>query len=174
MGPQRGTLVLNLTTLILQIAIVIGASWALAGLFGKIRQPMVIGEMFAGILLGPSFLGWIAPNLSSRLFPPSSLNNLNALSEVGVVIYMFLVGVALNPRELRERGHVAILTSHVSIVWPFVLGSGLALYLYPRLADDSVSFTAFALFMGAAMSITAFPVLARILTERNMLGSRLG
>jgi Kef-type K+ transport system membrane component KefB len=166
--------VLNLTTLILQIAIIIGASWALAGLFEKIRQPMVIGEMFAGILLGPSFLGWLAPSLSSRLFPPSSLNNLNALSEVGVVMYMFLVGVALNPRELRERGQVVILTSHVSIVSPFVLGSGLAVYLYPRLADDSVSFTAFALFMGAAMSITAFPVLARILTDRGMLRTSLG
>lgn len=173
-GTRSEIVVLNLTTLILQIAIVIGTSWALAALFQRIRQPMVIGEMFAGILLGPCFLGWMAPRLSCRLFPTSSLNYLNALSEVGVVIYMFLVGVSLNTTELRQRGHVAILTSHASIVSPFVLGSGLALYLYPRLADHRVSFTTFALFMGAAMSITAFPVLARILTARDMVNTSLG
>ncbi len=87
---------------------------------------------------------------------------------------MFLVGLGINPRELKSQGHAAVLTSHVSITAPFVLASCLAIYLYPRLSDDSVAFTSFALFMGAAMSITAFPVLARILNERNMLGSRLG
>jgi Kef-type K+ transport system membrane component KefB len=96
------------------------------------------------------------------------------LSQVGVVIFMFLVGLGINPKELKSQGHAAVLTSHVSITAPFVAASILALYLYPRLSDDSVSFTNFALFMGAAMSITAFPVLARILTERNALGSRLG
>lgn len=165
---------LNLVTLILQIAIVIAASRLVAVIFHRIQQPRVIGEMFAGIMLGPSLLGWVAPHLSASLFPPSSLGFLNALSQVGVVIYMFLVGLALNPKELREQGHTAVLTSHVSIVAPFVLGSLLALFLYPRLSDDSVSFTGFALFMGAAMSITAFPVLARILTDRDMLGTRLG
>src|ERR1051326_950042 len=107
--------------------------------------------MFAGIMLGPSLLGWVAPHLSGSLFPASSLGYLNALSQVGVVIYMFLVGLALNPRELNEHGHTAVLTSHVSIIAPFVLGSSLALLLYPRLSDDSVSFIGFALFMGAAM-----------------------
>lgn len=165
---------LNLGTLILQIAVVIGASRAVALVFQKMHQPKVIGEMFAGIMLGPSLLGWVAPNVSAVLFPASSLGYLNALSQVGVVIYMFLVGLALNPQELRERGHAAVLTSHVSIIAPFVLGASLALFLYPRLSDDSVSFTSFALFMGAAMSITAFPVLARILIERRMLGTGLG
>jgi Kef-type K+ transport system membrane component KefB len=130
--------------------------------------------MFAGIMLGPSLLGWVAPHLSAYLFPASSLGFLNALSQVGVVIFMFLVGLGINPRELKKEGHAAVLTSHVSITAPFVLASVLALYLYPRLSDDSVAFSSFALFMGAAMSITAFPVLARILSERNMLGSRLG
>lgn len=164
----------NLVTLVLQIAVIIAASRGVAVLFQKMRQPKVIGEMFAGIMLGPSLLGWLAPHLSLNLFPPSSLGYLNALSQVGVVIYMFLVGLALNPAELREHGHAAVLTSHVSIVAPFVLGSSLALFLYPRLSDDSVSFLGFALFMGAAMSITAFPVLARILTDRDMLGTSLG
>ncbi|HEV3278169.1 MAG TPA: cation:proton antiporter [Terriglobia bacterium] len=164
----------NLATLIIQIGVVIGVSRLVAVLFQKMQQPKVMGEMFAGIMLGPSLLGWVAPHVSSFLFPASSLGYLNALSQVGVVIYMFLVGLALNPKSLRKHGHTAVLTSHVSIIAPFVLGASLALYLYPRLSDDSVSFTGFALFMGAAMSITAFPVLARILSDRGMMGTRLG
>lgn len=164
----------NLVILVLQIAVVIAASRAVAVLFQRMRQPKVIGEMFAGIMLGPSLLGWLAPHFSASLFTPSSLGYLNALSQVGVVIYMFLVGLALNHKTLHEHGHTAVLTSHVSILAPFVLGAGLAFVLYPRLSDDSVTFTGFALFMGAAMSITAFPVLARILTDRDMLGTKLG
>jgi Kef-type K+ transport system membrane component KefB len=145
-----------------------------AVLFQKFQQPKVMGEMVAGIMLGPSLLGWVAPHLSGMLFPASSLGYLNALSQVGVVIYMFLVGVALKPRSLREHGHTAVLASHVSIIVPFLLGTALALLLYPRFCDDSVGFTGFALFMGAAMSITAFPVLARILSDRGMVGTKLG
>jgi len=165
---------INLFILVLQIAVILAICRLVGSLFKKIRQPRVVGEMFAGILLGPSLLGWLAPSASAYLFPPSSLGALNALSQVGVIIFMFLVGLGINPKELQHEGHAAVLTSHVSITAPFVLASFLALYLYPRLSDDSVSFTNFALFMGAAMSITAFPVLARILTERNMLSSRLG
>ena len=161
-------------TLILQIVVIIVAARAVGLLFRLINQPQVIGEIAAGILLGPSLLGWTAPQISALLFPPSSLGYLNTFSQVGVVIYMFLVGVALNPKELKNAGHAALLTSHASIIAPFVLGAFLALALYPRLSDDSVSFLAFALFMGAAMSVTAMPVLARILTDRAMLGSRLG
>ncbi|HWZ46236.1 MAG TPA: cation:proton antiporter [Candidatus Saccharimonadales bacterium] len=164
----------NLFTLVLQIAVVVVVCRVAGTLFQKIHQPRVVGEMFAGIMLGPSLLGWVAPHFSAYLFPASSLGFLNALSQVGVIIFMFLVGLGINPRELKSQGHAAVLTSHASITAPFVLASCLALYLYPRLSDDSVAFTSFALFMGAAMSITAFPVLARILSERNMLGSRLG
>ncbi len=143
-------------------------------IFRKFQQPRVVGEMFAGIMLGPSFLGWIAPHFSAYLFPASSLGFLNALSQIGVIIFMFLVGIGINPKELKKEGHAAVLSSHVSITAPFVLAALLALYLYPRLSDDSVAFSSFALFMGAAMSITAFPVLARILQERRMMHSRLG
>jgi Kef-type K+ transport system membrane component KefB len=161
-------------TLIWQIAVIIIAARAVGLLFRLIKQPQVIGEITAGILLGPSLLGWTAPKISAVLFPPSSLGYLNTFSQVGIIIYMFLVGVALNPKELKTSGHAALLTSHASIIAPFVLGAFLALVLYPRLSDDGVSFLSFALFMGAAMSVTAFAVLARILTDRAMLGSRLG
>ena len=165
---------LNLFTLVLQIALILAVCRIVGSLFRLFHQPRVVGEMFAGILLGPSLLGWIAPGVSAYLFPPASLGFLNALSQIGVIIFMFLVGLGINPKELKSHGHAAVLTSHVSITAPFVLATVLSIYLYPRLSDDSVSFTSFALFMGAAMSITAFPVLARILTERDLLGSRLG
>lgn len=167
-------LVPKIVTIILQIAVIIIVVRAFGFLFKFINQPQVIGEMVAGILLGPSLLGWVAPQFSAMLFPAASLSYLNTISQIGIVLYMFLVGLALNPKKLKGQGHAAVLTSHVSIVVPFVLGALLALLLYPRLSDDSVSLTNFALFLGSAMSITAFPVLARILTDRNMLGSRLG
>jgi len=164
----------NLFTLTFQLAVVLAVCRLVGELFRLIHQPKVVGEMFAGIMLGPSLLGWIAPHASAYLFPPTSLGFLSALSQVGVVVFMFLVGLGINPGELKKEGHSAVLTSHVSITAPFVLASALALFLYPRVSDSSVTFTNFALFMGAAMSITAFPVLARILSERNLLGSRLG
>jgi len=165
---------LDLFKLVLQISVILALCRIVGTIFRKIGQPRVVGEMFAGILLGPSLLGWMAPGISAYLFSASSLGFLNALSQIGVVVFMFLVGLGINPQELKEHGHAAVLTSHVSITAPFVLAAFLALYLYPRLSDDSVAFTSFALFMGAAMSITAFPVLARILAERDLLGSRLG
>jgi Kef-type K+ transport system membrane component KefB len=165
---------LNLFQLVLQIAVILVAARVVGFLFQKINQPQVMGEMVAGILLGPSLLGWLAPSISAALFPPASLAYLNALSQVGLVVFMFVVGLALNPTELHGYGHAAVLTSHMSIVAPFCLGGLTALYLYPRLSDDGVTFTGFALFMGAAMSITAFPVLARILTERGLVRSRMG
>jgi len=164
----------NLFTLVLQIAVVLTACRLTGALFRKIQQPRVVGEMFAGIMLGPSLLGWIAPHWSAYLFPPSSLGFLNALSQLGVIIFMFLVGLGTDPKELKGNGQSAILTSHVGITAPFLLAGFLSLYLYPRLSNSSVTFTSFTLFMGAAMSITAFPVLARILRERQLLGTRLG
>jgi Kef-type K+ transport system membrane component KefB/nucleotide-binding universal stress UspA family protein len=165
---------MSLVTLILQIAVILAAARLVGWMFRRVGQPQVMGEMAAGILLGPSFLGWIAPELSGRIFPPGSLASLGPLSQVGVILFMFLVGLELDPKLLRSRSKAALITSHVSITSPFLLGSLLALYLYPRLSDRSVRFEEFALFMGAAMSVTAFPVLARILTERNLLRTKVG
>ncbi len=164
----------NLLTLIMQVGVILITARGVGWLFRRVHQPQVVGEMAAGILLGPSLLGWAAPRVSAALFPPESLGYLNSLTQIGLIVFMFLVGLELDPKLLRGRGRAALVTSHASIVVPFCLGATLALYLYPRLSDSSVTFTAFALFLGAATSVTAFPVLARILTERNLLGTRIG
>ena len=164
----------NLPILLVQITVILLAARIVGWLFRKLGQPQVMGEMVAGILLGPSLLGWVAPGVSAALFPPASLGFLNSLSQIGLLLFMFLVGLDLNPRLLRQQKHAAVVTSHVSIIIPFFMGTLLALFLYPRLSDDRVAFTHFALFVGTAMSITAFPVLARILSERNLIRSRVG
>jgi Kef-type K+ transport system membrane component KefB len=164
----------NTVLLLSQIAVVLLAGQLMGRLLGRIGQPRVMGEMLAGIMLGPSLLGWVAPGASAALFPASSLGFVNVLSQIGLVFFMFLVGLELDLRLLRGQGRVAVMTSHASIIAPFFMGSVLALLLYPRLSDDSVSFTAFALFMGAAMSVTAFPVLARMITEWGITKTRLG
>jgi Kef-type K+ transport system membrane component KefB len=164
----------HLPTLLIQIGVILIVARLVGFIFRKIHQPQVMGEMVAGILLGPSLLGWIAPTVSAAIFPPESLGFLNSLSQIGLLLFMFLVGLELDPQILRGRGHAAVVTSHISIIAPFFLGTALALYLYPRLSDDSVSFVHYALFIGIAMSITAFPVLARILTERKLLRTPVG
>jgi Kef-type K+ transport system membrane component KefB len=143
-------------------------------IFRYVGQPPVIGEVVGGILLGPSLLGRVWPEAAAFILPPSVAPQLGMIAQVGVILYMFLVGLDLNPELLRERAHSTVAISHASIVLPFVSGAGLALYLYPRLSESSVPFTSFALFMGAAMSITAFPVLARILTDRGIQKTPLG
>jgi Kef-type K+ transport system membrane component KefB len=164
----------NLVLLVAQLSLIILATRTVGWLAERIRQPRVIGELLAGILLGPSLLGWLSPGLSALIFPPASFGILNALSQLGLVLFMFMVGLELNIKDLRQQGPSAVLISHASIAAPMALGAVLALYLYPRLSDPSVAFTGFALFMGAAMSVTAFPVLARILSERKLLHSRMG
>lgn len=165
---------LNLVRLVLQMALVLVVCRLVGEFFLKIRQPRVNGEMFAGVFLGPSLLGLVAPRVSSFVFPPSSLEFLNALGQVGVVIYMFMAGLEIDPAKLRGQGRAAISSSLASILAPFLLAYPLALYLAPRVAPPGTNLLHFTLFLGAATSITAFPMLARILSERNILTSRLG
>ncbi|MDY3563179.1 cation:proton antiporter [Gemmata sp. JC673] len=146
-----------------------------------VGQPSVIGEVVAGITLGPSLLGAVWPEAMHLLIPSATADPkgqvpaaIKAVATIGVVLYMFLVGLELNAVRLREQARSAVAVSHASIVTPFVLGSALALALYRPLAPSEVPFTSFALFMGVAMSITAFPVLARILTDRKMERTELG
>lgn len=157
-----------------EVLIVIGLSRLVGLAFKSVNQPLVIGEIVAGIMLGPSLLGLIAPSVAVSLFPPETIPFLNVLSQVGLIFFIFLIGLELNPKYVSGHLETAILTSHVSILVPFALGTLLAVLLYPLVSNASVSFTAFAIFLGAAMSITAFPVLARIITENNLQGTRLG
>jgi Kef-type K+ transport system membrane component KefB len=163
-----------LSILLLQVILIIVVAKVVAAVFRRIGQPPVMGEMVAGIALGPSLLGWLSPQTSAFLFPPASMTTLGVFSQVGVVLFMFVVGVELDLQHLKERASSAIMVSHASIVVPFLLGSALALALYPSLAPNNTTFTPFALFMGIAMSITAFPVLARILKDRNLSQTPLG
>jgi Kef-type K+ transport system membrane component KefB len=163
-----------LAVTLLQIVVILASGRALGVLLKRIGQPAVVGEIAAGILLGPSFFGRFAPDAFAFVFPAASLSALQTLSQVGLVLFMFLVGLEFAPELLRERKRNVVVISHVSILVPFLLGSALALYLYPRLSDPAVPFRNFALFLGTAMSITAFPVLARILTERDLLRTKLG
>jgi Kef-type K+ transport system membrane component KefB len=162
------------SVLLLQIILIIVVAKLVGAIFRRIGQPPVMGEMVAGIALGPSLLGWLSPQTAEFLFPASSMTTLGVFSQVGVVLFMFVVGVELDLQHLKERASSAIMVSHASIVVPFLLGAALALTLYPTLAPENTGFTPFALFLGIAMSITAFPVLARILKDRGLTQSPLG
>ena len=159
---------------LLTLAAVVALGWALGVLFRYFGQPPVIGEVVAGIVLGPSLLGWVWPEAADFLLPAAVAPYLNVIAQLGVIIYMFLVGLELNLNELKKRTQATFVIAQVGIVVPFLLGSALALFLYPRLSEDDVPFISFALFLGVAMAITAFPVLARILTDRRMQKTPLG
>jgi len=163
-----------LSRLFLQLLIIIAISRVVGKLFTLMGQPAVVGEMAAGILLGPSLFGLLAPETFQFVFPATSLGTLKLLSQVGVCLFMFAVGMELNVGHVRNKAQTAVLVSHASIVVPYVLGVLLAYFLFSHLAAPGTSFTAFALFMGISMSITAFPVLARILQERGLARTYLG
>jgi len=163
-----------LPLLLLQVIVIVLAARTLGHLCRRIGQPPVIGEMIAGILLGPSLLGLIAPAAESFVFPAASLGPLRMLSQIGVILFLFVVGIELDVQHLRKMAHAAVMVSHASIIVPFFLGTAFALLIYHKLASPGTPFSAFALFMGVSMSITAFPVLARIIEERRMAGSHLG
>lgn len=163
-----------LSLLLIQIIVIVLLSRLLASQMSKIGQPTVIGEIAAGILLGPSVLGYLFPDVSQFIFAPDSLSNLNFLSQVGLILFMFIIGLELDPRTLKHTAQTAVVVSHASIIVPFALGASLAYFLYEMFAPPQISFLAFGLFMGIAMSITAFPVLARILHERGLTKTPLG
>jgi Kef-type K+ transport system membrane component KefB len=163
-----------LAILLGQIVVIILVARTFGVLAQKIGQPAVVGEVIAGIMLGPSLLGFLLPEISATLFPPQSLGNLQLLSQVGLILFMFVIGMELDLRALRSKAHDAVVISHASIIVPFALGVCFAFFTYRTLAPASIGFTSFALFMGIAMSITAFPVLARIVQERGIQKTRLG
>jgi len=158
----------DLTRFFLQLLIVVGISYAIGWLFTKIGEPAVVGEMMAGVLLGPSFFGWLAPGAFHFVFAASSLEPLHLFSQMGVCLFMFAVGMEMDPSELRQKAHTALVISHVSIILPALFGVTLAYVFYQQLAQPGASFVPFALFTALSMSITAFPVLVRILQDRGV------
>ena len=178
-GPAPGPASLRaspdtLFHVLLALAAVIVAARVTSLVLRRFGQPPVIGETVAGILLGPSLLGRVAPAASRFVFPPDIVSLIGVVSQIGIILYMFLVGLRVDLGHLRGRTTVSVAVSHASIVAPFTLGAALALWLYPRFSSSDVAFTPFALFLGVAMSITAFPVLARILAERDMTATPIG
>ncbi|MBI5914563.1 MAG: cation:proton antiporter [Bacteroidetes bacterium] len=163
-----------LAILLLQIITIILAARVFGFLCKKIGQPAVIGEIAAGIILGPSLVGMYFPEFSDFLFPAQSLGNLQFLSQIGLILFMFVIGMELDLKVLKNQANEAVVISHASIIIPFSLGVGLAYFIYESFAGDSVRFLPFSLFIGIAMSVTAFPVLARIVQERGLSKTKLG
>ena len=163
-----------LARLLLQLLVILVAARACGALARALRQPPVIGEIAAGIALGPSLFGMWFPAASAQIFPVNSLGPLQLLAQLGVIFFMFLVGLELDWSSVRKKAHAAVAVSNVSILLPFLLGVLAAFPLYREHAPPGVSFQAFGLFMGIAMSITAFPVLARILEDRGLTGTPIG
>lgn len=160
---------------LLALAVITVLARFFGGFFRRyLRQPPVIGEIVAGLALGPSVLGAVSPAGYAFLLPASTAPFLGVISNVGVVLFMFLVGLELDLKLLRGQTHTAVAISHASIVVPFLLGAALALTMYASYASHTVSFTVFSLFLGVSMSVTAFPVLARILVDRRVQHTPLG
>jgi K+:H+ antiporter len=164
----------NLLVLLSQIGVILILARLVGWGLRTLHQPQVMGEIVAGILLGPSLLGWLAPDVSMALFPSDSLGPLNALGQIGVILFIFLVGLKLNLANMWARGRAVLVIAHASMAVPLILGTGLAIYLYPSLSDTGVTRTVFALFTGVAMGVTALPVLARILEENRMSDTPIG
>ncbi len=163
-----------LAILLAQIITIIIIARFFGWIFRKIGQPSVIGEIIAGIFLGPSVVGYYFPEFSASLFPAESLGNLQFLSQIGLILFMYVIGMELDLKVLKNKANEAVVISHASIVFPFALGIGLAYFVYYKFAPEGIEFLSFSLFMGIAMSITAFPVLARIVQERGIHKTRLG
>ncbi|MDX2245821.1 MAG: cation:proton antiporter [Bacteroidia bacterium] len=163
-----------LAILLAQIVTIIFVARIFGWICKKIGQPTVIGEIAAGIILGPSLIGMYFPEFSTTLFPAESFGNLQFLSQIGLILFMFVIGMELDLKVLKNKAQDAVVISHASIIFPFALGMGLAYFIYESFAPEGVPFLAFGLFLGIAMSITAFPVLARIVQERGMQKTRLG
>lgn len=160
--------------LLLQVTVILVISRIFGLLTRFVKQPSVIGEIVAGIVLGPSLLGLLFPDFFAYLFPADSLRVLNFLSQLGLTFFMFTIGMELDLESIKSKARDAIVISHAGIVFPFFLGVLTAYFLYQHFATPGTNFLSFALFMGIAMSITAFPVLARIIKEKGLGSTHLG
>ncbi len=173
-GPATGHDADVMLHVLIALSLIVAVARVGGIVFHFLRQPAVIGEIVAGIMLGPSLLGYVWPSAFNYLLPPMVAPFLDVLAQLGIILYMFLVGLELDPRAVAKNGQAAVAISHASIVVPFLLGTALALVLYPEIAAQGIPFTGFSLFMGISMSVTAFPVLSRILTDLGYNKTPLG
>jgi len=163
-----------LPLLLIQFIVIMIVTRLFGYLVSFVAQPTVVGEIVAGIILGPSLMGALFPDMFITLFPKESLGNLHLISQLGLIFFMFVVGMELDFDKIKKQSSTSVFISHVSIIFPFFLGVALAYWLYPIFAPKNITFSPFALFIGIAMSITAFPVLARIIKEKNLTDTRYG
>lgn len=163
-----------MTLLLIQMAVVLLVALGCGWLARKLGQSRVVGEIIGGILIGSSVFGRFAPHASARLFPPDSLNSFETLSTIGLVLFLFLIGSELDYAHLQRQRKTALIASGMSIFFPFVMAALLAHSLRTTFAPHGIGNLPFVLFLGIAMSITAFPVLARILEERKLQSTSLG
>lgn len=171
---MTGNLNTGISILLIQIIVVLLAVRLFSHLFRYIGQPGVIGEIVAGIVLGPSLLGYFFPEVFGFLFRPDSLTNLELISQLGLILFMFVIGMELDFGEIRSKINETLVISHAGILVPFFLGIVASYWVYEEYASGQTAFLPFALFIGISMSITAFPVLARIIQERGMTKTPVG
>ncbi|KAE8155263.1 Sodium/hydrogen exchanger family-domain-containing protein [Aspergillus avenaceus] len=162
---------------IIQASIIIILCRLLHWPLSKIRQPRVIAEVIGGVILGPSVMGRV-PGFTEAIFPKESIPNLNLVANLGLVLFLFLVGLETDLRFLFSNWRVAVSVSAAGMVLPFGLGCGISYGLYNAFRNEpgtvAINFGTYLLFIGIAMAITAFPVLCRILTELKLLGTNVG
>lgn len=163
-----------LSQLTLQLILIVSVTRLFGYLCMKISQPSVVGQIIAGIVMGPSLMGYFFPEFFNFIFPPESLKSLKLVSNLGLIFYMFIIGMELDIQALKNKAHQAVVISNAGIIIPFSLGIILSLFLYKSHAPETISLIPFVLFIGIAMSITAFPVLARIVQERGISKTNLG
>src|SRR3989440_3497424 len=173
-SKQIGEGIMLTGQILLQLIVILIAVQVCGHLSGRIGQQWVIGEILAGLALGPSLLGALLPGLQRQLFPVGALPTLQTLGEIGLVLYMFSLGARLDTHLMLRQSRTAIVTSISTILLPLLLGALLGFFLYPGLAGQHANLVSFILLVGTAMAITAFPVLARLLAEKDMLATNVG
>ncbi len=159
---------------LLQLIVILVVVQLCGSLCSRIGQQWVIGEILAGLALGPSLIGWLWPGLESFLFPGTTLPILQTLGDIGLILYMFSLGSRLDINQMWRQGRKAIVTSLSGILLPFTLGAALAFFMYPNFAGPKATSFSFLLLIGTAMAITAFPVLARLLVEKGLIETKIG
>ena len=164
----------NLLEVLLVLLCIILVAQICGRIFSYLQQPAVMGEIISGLLLGPSLLGRFLPEVQKTLIPDNAVPFIGLFAQVGVVLYMFVIGLELNFSAVKKSGRSILVISYSSMILPFLLGLGFVYFMFTKIAEPNVNYTGFSLFFAVSMSITAFPVLARILDDSHLRKTKLG